>query len=433
MPQLPSYMKREMRLRRAILLTTTAAAFAVPTMARARSFSLYAHAYLDSTRTPAARVTADVPFESLVFFKKEGWFDARYEVYIEIAPQGEKAEPHTAVMRGHAVASSYEETASIDQRAKTSRTFELPPGKYTVTGTLHVKRTQVSIQRSLELEVPDFLASGIGFGSPVVLTLPPGTPAGFESLDEMRGRPAVEAPADASLALFERRPAVRFELFLDAPPSEPVACDVFYEALSPDGQQVLYGKHRVRLDGRDDTYLLSFDVDDWDPGAYRINLRALTEAPVRDASASVVLNVDVTRAMLGRNFDETLEILSLIASDDELRPLRNAPPERRAEAWSRFWAARDPDPGTVRNEALEEHLRRVRYVMKEFSGVEKGWRTDRGQVYIRFGPPDRIERATDSRYQGEYEVWRYYGIGRVFVFYDMFGLGDYRLVQGDMF
>jgi GWxTD domain-containing protein len=323
----------------------------------------------------------------------------------------------------------------MDRRSKCSRTFQLAPGTYTITATLRIKRTRVQMQRSVELEVPDFLARGIGFGSPTVLMLPPGAGAGFARPSDMREamESGLATPDDMSLALFERRPAVRFRLFLDADVTGGVGCDVFYEALGPDGRQVLYGKHRVTLTGGNDTFIVSFNVDDWDPGAYRINLRALTEDPVRDASASVVLNVDVTRAMLGRNFDDTLEILSLIASRDELEGLRDAPPEGRAEAWSEFWAARDPEPATVRNEALEEHLRRVRHVMKEFSNVQPGWRTDRGRVYIRYGPPDRIERATDSRYQGEYEIWRYLGVGRVFVFYDMFGLGDYRLVQGDMF
>ncbi len=106
--------------------------------------------------------------------------------------------------------------------------------------------------------------------------------------------------------------------------------------------------------------------------------------------------------------------------------------ERPAE-WSKFWAGRDPDPTTPRNEALEEHLNRVRFVIKEFSRLGPGWRSDRGQVYIRFGPPGQIEHMSDNRNQGDYEIWRYGGMGRMFVFYDMFGLGDYRLVQGDMF
>ena len=118
---------------------------------------------------------------------------------------------------------------------------------------------------------------------------------------------------------------------------------------------------------------------------------------------------------------------------DELDALKSSNEDDRAEEWLKFWSARDPDPTTERNAALEEHLRRVRYVMKAFSRLGPGWRSDRGRVYIRYGTPDRIERASDTRNQGEYEIWRYFGIGRVFVFYDMFGLGDYRLVQGSLF
>lgn len=425
-----------MSCRRVILVLAVLIACLVPRAARARGFSVYAQAYLDTTRAPSARVTAEVPYKSLVFFKRQGWYDARYEVYVSIEDLDRDERPRTAVMSGQVVARSYDETTRIDMRAKSTRTFTLAPGHYRVTASLRENRTDVVVTRTLDLEIPDFLARGIGFGSTMVMMLPPGRDATFARWDDFkdRGAPELAAPPDASLELFDRRPAVRFQLFLDgAAASSSLPCMVYYEAVAPDDEQVLYGRHRVELTGHDDTFILSFNVDDWEPGAYTINLRATTENPARDASTSIKLNVDVTRAMLGRNFDETLETLSLIASSEALEGLKNAPPGRRAEEWSKFWAARDPDPSSLENEALEEYLRRVRYVAKAFSNVEPGWRTDRGRVYIRNGPPDRIERATDSRYQGEYEIWRYFSTGRVYVFYDMFGLGDYRLVQGDIF
>jgi GWxTD domain-containing protein len=98
-----------------------------------------------------------------------------------------------------------------------------------------------------------------------------------------------------------------------------------------------------------------------------------------------------------------------------------------------FWSRRDPNPATDENEALEEYLTRVRIVTERFSAMGPGWRTDRGRIYIQYGEPERIERLTDSQYRGEYEIWRYYSLNRVFVFYDMFGLGDFRLVEGDFF
>jgi GWxTD domain-containing protein len=144
------------------------------------------------------------------------------------------------------------------------------------------------------------------------------------------------------------------------------------------------------------------------------------------------LRIDVTRAMLGANFDDTLEILGLIASSEELQQLRDAPEGERAAAWAKFWGTRDPDPTTPENEALAQYLERVQRVVKEFSQFGPGWKSDRGRVYIRYGPPEQIDTAMDQRAQGEYEIWRYYNLNRTFVFYDMFGVGDFKLVEGEL-
>jgi GWxTD domain-containing protein len=178
--------------------------------------------------------------------------------------------------------------------------------------------------------------------------------------------------------------------------------------------------------------VVAFNADDWSPGLYRVNLRARTDLPPRDATASVELRIDVTRAMLGANFDDTLEMLRLIATDAELKPLREAPESERPAAWAKFWRARDPDPSTDENEALTQYLARVQYVAREFSQFGPGWRSDRGRVYIRYGPPEQVDTAMDQRAHGEYEIWRYYTLNRTFVFYDMFGVGDFKLVEGEL-
>jgi len=92
---------------------------------------------------------------------------------------------------------------------------------------------------------------------------------------------------------------------------------------------------------------------------------------------------------------------------------------------------RDPSPGTERNEALDEHLDRIRYVTENFSGNQEGWRTDRGKVYIAYGRPDDIETKIDPQTQGEYQIWHYYIENRTFVFFDRFGLGEYQLTNPD--
>jgi hypothetical protein len=61
------------------------------------------------------------------------------------------------------------------------------------------------------------------------------------------------------------------------------------------------------------------------------------------------------------------------------------------------------------------------------------WRSDRGRIYVRFGEPDKIEQVSDQYDRGEYEIWRYYGLDRVFVFYAQSVGGDYRLVEGGFY
>jgi GWxTD domain-containing protein len=64
---------------------------------------------------------------------------------------------------------------------------------------------------------------------------------------------------------------------------------------------------------------------------------------------------------------------------------------QRAAFIARFWAARDPDPGTLRNEAEEIFWQRVSAADELFTVTTlAGWRTDRGRIYVLLGPPDEI-------------------------------------------
>jgi GWxTD domain-containing protein len=417
----------------AVALALASIALAAP-RARAQNFGLFASAFLDSTRAPSARITVEVPFRTLVFLKKEGYYDARFESYLSIRRTDiEKVRPTTYVLNGFATVKTYEETKQRDQKARVGREIRLAPGDYVIEAVLRIRETVIAVSRSVTLRVPDFLASGMGFGTPQVLSVPPTYTTNFARWSEVNEQLAgADAPANAAIVGLERQPGVRFAIYFDSEVRVPSPCNVYYEVTDGTDRQVLYGKRRVELRGEDDEFVIAFSVDDWAPGAYRVNLRAQTQSPARDATSSVEVRVDVTRAMLGANFDDTLEILGLIASSEDLKELRAAPESGRAAAWAKFWSARDPDPSTPENEALAQYLERVQYVVKEYSQFGTGWRSDRGRVYIRYGPPEQIDTAMDQRAQGEYEIWRYYALNRTFVFYDMFGVGDFKLVEGEL-
>jgi GWxTD domain-containing protein len=95
--------------------------------------------------------------------------------------------------------------------------------------------------------------------------------------------------------------------------------------------------------------------------------------------------------------------------------------EERQKFIEQFWLRRDPTPGTPENEFKEEHYRRIQYANDHFasqSGIP-GWRTDRGRIYIVFGPPDEMDvHPQGTEYDGRttnipWMLWRYRYIGGI--------------------
>ena len=62
----------------------------------------------------------------------------------------------------------------------------------------------------------------------------------------------------------------------------------------------------------------------------------------------------------------------------------------------RFWARRDPSPETLTNESRQMFWERVQECNDLFLDSHKrGWATDRGKIYILYGPPTRVEDHHD--------------------------------------
>jgi len=128
--------------------------------------------------------------------------------------------------------------------------------------------------------------------------------------------------------------------------------------------------------------------------------------------------------------ESSLQVLEYIATKKEILRLEGAAPGQRDSVLEEFWKGRDPTPGTVRNEAQDEFLQRVEQANRQYSmGIRPGWRTDRGRIYIKYGPPDEIERHPFEPEYPAYEIWYYFTDSVKFMFMDVHGFGDYRLMN----
>jgi GWxTD domain-containing protein len=121
--------------------------------------------------------------------------------------------------------------------------------------------------------------------------------------------------------------------------------------------------------------------------------------------------------------------------------------EEREQFIEQFWLRRSTNPDLPDNEFKEEHYRRIAYANEHYASGIPGWRTDRGHMYIVWGPPDEIEShptggtydrpmeeggGSTTTYPWETWRWRYIeGMGEnvIMEFVDPSGSGEYHLTM----
>jgi GWxTD domain-containing protein len=141
------------------------------------------------------------------------------------------------------------------------------------------------------------------------------------------------------------------------------------------------------------------------------------------------------------------DVVYIITPDERKMFLQLGTNEEREAFIEQFWLRRSTNPDLPDNDFKEEHYRRIAYANEHFASGIPGWRTDRGRIYIIWGPPDEIEsHPTGGTYdrpmdQGggstttyPWETWRYRyleGIQEnvILEFVDPSSTGEYHLTM----
>jgi GWxTD domain-containing protein len=133
------------------------------------------------------------------------------------------------------------------------------------------------------------------------------------------------------------------------------------------------------------------------------------------------------------------EDVAYIIKDEERKAFEQLnTDEEREQFIEQFWLRRDPTPDTLENEFKQEHYRRIAIANQVFGGATPGWKSDRGLVYITFGPPDSLmfmlPPDAERFKMPPFESWTYKhvaGVGDNFViaFSDLNGTGEYTMTD----
>ena len=94
--------------------------------------------------------------------------------------------------------------------------------------------------------------------------------------------------------------------------------------------------------------------------------------------------------------DGPVRYLMTTREDESVRQIKSVP--ELARFITRFWARRDPTPGTFENEYRRTYWGRVIEANQKFrDSTVPGWKTDRGKVYVLLGAPDDTQTDESPR------------------------------------
>src|SRR5438045_2658243 len=143
----------------------------------------------------------------------------------------------------------------------------------------------------------------------------------------------------------------------------------------------------------------------------------------------------------------TEDVNYIISPDERNAFLQLDTNEEREQFIEQFWLRRSSNPDLPDNDFKEEHYRRIAYANEHFASGIPGWKTDRGRMYIMWGPADEVdshpsggtydrpmEEGGGSTSTYPWETWRYRymeGIGEnvIWEFVDPSGSGEYHLTM----
>ena len=365
-------------------------------------------------------IYVQVPNELLQFVKIGDNYIAKYEVTADIFNKKGKL-VHEEVWTNKVVTGNFKETRSKAYSSVTQRFVKLPFGEYKIVLKVMDMDSRKVVKKEKKVKVRRMSGKPLAM-SDMMLVSKLTVENGVKSI--VPNIPGIMVSATKGFYLF-------FEVYNNEGKEDSV--DIVY--------RIVDSKHKGRVDYKGSS------VDFIKPGRNAIVLEVKNPPlPFGDYVVYVEVRLRSNRSIyavsqrffkirwrelpsLITDLDKAIEQLVYIAKPSEIDYIMSAPTEfEKEKRFLEFWKKRDPTPKTPRNELMEEYYGRVKYANEHFSHYIEGWKTDRGMVYIIFGPPSSVDRHPFDVNSKPYEIWYYYDLNRRFIFVDETGFGDYRLV-----
>lgn len=405
---------------------------ALRTESRIARFDADCIATRESDSTARVDVYVQIPYLQLAFIREGENYSAKYELTVQVRSLKDSVVKEKTFLES-VIEPSYE--ATIGKSGKfvfLQKRIALPVGSYTVAFTIsdinaHRPRTEVRSLTVAEYGRAPVSISSLLFADAIADL---GT---SRSITPHIGRD-VSSMRQGTLVFFESYAARRDTM------------DIVYVCATISDRELVRGRRLpVVVEKGVSRHFFKAQTQQLSQGSYVMTVALVPH--VADTNAAVELDsvrVKMTRAFVvewgtglpqtDEDIDRVVSQLRWIATQDEMDQIRSGTTiEAKRDAYARFWQMHDPTPGTLRNEAQELYMARIRYANEHYKGFGgEGYTSDQGMVYVIFGDPSSVEShpfdyVTVGMYHGPYVIWYYDRFNRNYLFIDMDGFGNYRL------
>jgi len=207
-----------------------------------------------------------------------------------------------------------------------------------------------------------------------------------------------------------------------------------------EGEKNIFNSVKMELNGEDKCDLLSgdlsFHVNDYHvilteendnykkylkiyigpekifPGAYKLTILE-DDTVIKEYDFNIIWN---NMPLALRKISYAIKKMHFIITNEEYEKMEAGGDEEQVAKFIDYWRNMDPTPKTPYNEALNQYYSRVDYSYFNFQTMAQrdGSNTDRGKIYILYGPPSTIKNNFKA---GKPQIiWEYDNIDKQFVF-----------------
>ncbi len=376
----------------------------------------------DSTSATRLTLYTRIAHNKLSFIKRDSTFYAFYEINAAFIDKNGRL-AHEELFIDTIRTTDYQRSIAKDIFHSNTFTLSLPPNTYTVLIKIIDLESRREYKETRIVTVKNFMRSGVHLSTVMLV---------FTRFDSLTGKIEYFPNLSAAIIQDKTEPQLYYEVYVTDRAMDSLYLN-YNIVLKSYKDEVVDDYTRTFVStGKKTRILDTLSMQKLKSGNYLLTISAFDKftKQVYDKTSLFFFTRVSGQALFIRNLDEAIEQLEYIADGDDIDKMRKAKSqEEKLKLFNAFWAKVDPTPDTPENELMLEYYSRIEFANQNFSSYFPGWKSDMGRVYIKYGPPDFIERQPFSMDSQPYEIWEYYQHNIRLIFVDTSGFGNYRLVR----